>query len=461
MIAHGAHERAGRSTSTAARSSRATGRASDLTIVSAFEAVGEFTAGRMSQEDFDGIEKNACPSTGSCGGMYTANTMSLVVRGARHVAAVFVDDGQPRRRKGRLGGASRRACWSTRSRRDLKPRDIITRKSIENAVAADHGDRRLDQRRAALPRDRPRGRSANGRIDDFERMRKKVPVICDLKPSGQYVATDLHKAGGVPQVMKMLLDARPAARRLHDDHRAHDRRGTGRRADEPRADQDVIRPIDAAAVRARPSRDPEGQSVAGRLRRQDHRPEESGRSPARRACSSRRGRAMDAILAEQIKPRRRVCDPLRGAEGRPGHARRCWRRPRRIIGQGLGESVGLITDGRFSGGTWGMVVGHVAPEAFVGGTDRAGRGRRLDHHRRAPAAAAAERRRRGNRAPRARWQQPAPRYTRGVLAKFAAARVDREPGRGHRRLRQACGGARPRSSGQRRVHAACARPSPS
>lgn len=177
----------------------------DLTIVSSFEAVGEFTAGRMSEEDFKGVEKNACPSTGSCGGMYTANTMSSSFEALGMSLLYSSTMANPDDEKVDSAAESARVLVEA-VKKDLKPRDIITKKSIENAVAlimATGGSTNAVLHYLAIAH----AAEVEWSIDDFERMRKKVPVICDLKPSGQYVATDLHKAGGIPQVMKILLDA--------------------------------------------------------------------------------------------------------------------------------------------------------------------------------------------------------------------------------------------------------------
>src|SRR6478609_4354558 len=177
----------------------------DLTIVSAFEAVGSFTAGKMNEEDFVGIEKNACPSVGACGGMYTANTMSssfealgLSLLGSSQMAS---PDGE----KADSAAESARVLVEA-VKRDLKPRDIITKKSIENAIAlvmATGGSTNAVLHYLAIAS----AAEVPWTIDDFERIRRRVPVLCDLKPSGKYVAVDFHRAGGVPQVLKMLLNA--------------------------------------------------------------------------------------------------------------------------------------------------------------------------------------------------------------------------------------------------------------
>ncbi len=388
----------------------------DLTIVSAFEAVGEFTAGRMSKEDFDGIERNACPSAGSCGGMYTANTMSSSFE-ALGMGLLFSSTmANPDDEK--VGSAAESARVLVEAvKKDLKPRDIITRKSIENAVSlimATGGSTNAVLHYLAIAH----AAEVEWTIDDFERVRQKVPVICNLKPSGQYVATDLHKAGGIPQVLKLLLDAGL----LHGDCMTI----TGRTMAEeladipsvPREGQDVIRTIDKALYAQghlailKGNLSPEGcvAKITGLKN-----PVITG--PAR--VFNDEYTAMDAILADQIKSGDVLVMRYLGPKGGPGMPE-MLAPTAALIGKGLGESVGLITDGRFSGGTWGMVVGHVAPEAFDGGVIglvEEGDSITIDAHQQLLQLNVADdeiERRRAN------WVQPAPRYTRGVLAKFAA-----------------------------------------
>ncbi|MGJ0527222.1 dihydroxy-acid dehydratase [Burkholderia gladioli] len=388
----------------------------DLTIVSAFEAVGEFTAGRMSQEDFDGIERNACPSTGSCGGMYTANTMSSSFEALGMALPYSSTMANPDQEKVDSAAESARVLVEA-VKRDLKPRDIITRESIENAVSvimATGGSTNAVLHFLAIAH----AAEIDWSIDDFERIRQRVPVICDLKPSGRYVATDLHRAGGIPQVMKILLDAGL----LHGECLTI----TGQTVAEtlrevpsmPRADQQVIFPIDQALYR-------EGHLaiLKGNLAEDGAVAKISGlknpviTGPARVFDDEQS--ALQAILDDHIRAGDVVVLRYLGPQGGPGMPE-MLAPTSAIIGKGLGESVGLITDGRFSGGTWGMVVGHVAPEAFAGGTIalvQEGDSITIDAHRlllqlNVDDAELARR--------RAAWQRPAPRYTRGVLAKYAA-----------------------------------------
>ena len=385
-----------------------------LTIVSAFEAVGAFAAGKMKEEDFVGVEKNACPSVGACGGMYTANTMSssfealgMSLLGSSQMAA---PDGE----KADSAAESARVLVQA-VKNDLKPRDIITRKSIENAIAlvmATGGSTNAVLHYLAIA-------SAAGvkwTIDDFERIRRKVPVICDLKPSGRYVAVDFHRAGGVPQVLKILL----ANGVLHGDCMTiHGKTMKEMLKDvpaEPRNDQDVIRPWSKPLYK-----DGHLAILRGNLATEGCVAKITGlknpviTGPARVFDSE--NDCMKAIMAKKIKAGDVIVIRYEGPKGGPG-MQEMLAPTSALIGQGLGESVGLLTDGRFSGGTWGMVVGHVAPEAYVGGTIalvKNGDSITIDAKKRllqlnVPAKELAARRK--------KWKQPKPRYTRGLMAKY-------------------------------------------
>jgi len=387
----------------------------DLNIVSVFEAVGQFSAGNMSEEDFCQIERRAIPGTGSCGGMYTANTMSSsfealgmslpysstmanvedeIVASVKQCAAVLVEA----------------------IRQDLKPRDIVTKEAIENAVAvimATGGSTNAVLHFLAIAH----AAEVEWTIDDFERVRRKVPVICDLKPSGRFLAIDLHRAGGIPQVMKLLLNAGL----LHGDCMTITGKTVAENLadvpDAPPAGQEVIRPIaqpmydEGHLAILRGNLSPEGcvAKITGLKN-----PVITG--PARVFDDEQS--ALAAIMAKQIKAGDVMVLRYLGPKGGPGMPE-MLAPTGALIGQGLGESVGLVTDGRFSGGTWGMVVGHVAPEAFEGGTIalvKEGDSITIDAHQlklelNVDDAELARR--------RAAWRRPAPRYTRGVLAKFA------------------------------------------
>ena len=387
----------------------------DLTVVSVFEAVGELGAGRINREEFAAVERAAIPGKGSCGGMYTANTMSsafeamgMSLPGSSTMAAEDAEKAE----SAHQSGLALVECI----RHGITPRRILTKKAFENAIAvifAVGGSTNAVLHLLAIAH----AAGVDLELDDFERLRLKVPVIADLKPSGKYVATDLHRVGGIPLVMRMLLDQGL----LHGDCLTV----TGKTIAEnlasapssPPAGQDVVRPF-AQPVYAqghlailRGNLAPEG-SVA----------KISGlksvkiTGPARVFDSEED--AMRAILNDRIRPGDVLVIRYEGPKGGPG-MREMLAPTSAIIGKGLGDSVGLITDGRFSGGTFGLVVGHVAPEAAVGGPialvregDRItidGEAVRLDLH--VDEAELAAR--------RAAWKAPAPRYTSGVLAKYA------------------------------------------
>jgi len=388
----------------------------ELNIVSAFEAVGEFTSGRLSAEDLKGVEENACPGSGSCGGMYTANTMSssfeALGMSLPYSSTMANEDAE------KVASAAESARVLVEAiKNNLCPRDIITKKSIENAVSvimAVGGSTNAVLHFLAITS----AAEIDWTIDDFERIRQRVPVIVDMKPSGTYLATDLHQAGGIPQVMKILLDGGL----LHGDCMTI----TGKTIAEtlkdipsvPRADQKVIRTLDNPLYKQghlailKGNISPEGcvAKITGLKN-----PSITG--PARVFDSE--DDAMAAIMAQKIKDGDIVIIRYEGPKGGPG-MREMLAPTSALVGQGLGESVGLITDGRFSGGTWGMVVGHVAPEAYVGGVIaliNEGDSVTIDAHKlliqlNVSDEEIAKR--------KAAWKQPKPRYTRGLLAKYAS-----------------------------------------
>jgi dihydroxy-acid dehydratase len=388
----------------------------DLSIVSVFEAVGAFAAGKMSEEDFEGIERHACPTTGACGGMYTANTMSSSFEALGMSLLSSSSMANVDSEKLESTAKSARVLMEA-VRNNLKPSDIITRESIENAITlvmATGGSTNAVLHYLAIAH----AAHVKWTLNDFERIRKRVPVICDLRPSGRFMATDLHRAGGVPQVLKILLDAGLLNTECITI--------TGRTLGEelagipagPLSDQEVIREFDAplyaeghlAVLRGNLAPDGAVAKISGLKN-----PVMSG--PAR--VFENEQSAMDAILSDRINPGDVLVLRYLGPKGGPGMPE-MLAPTSAIIGRGLGESVGLITDGRFSGGTWGMVVGHITPEAFEGGPIalvQEGDIITIDAHRQALDLEIedAELNRR-----RSEWIQPAPRYTRGVLAKFAA-----------------------------------------
>jgi dihydroxy-acid dehydratase len=387
----------------------------DLNIVSAFEAVGEFSAGRLSGEDFKEIERRCIPGSGSCGGMYTANTMSSSFEALGMSLPYSSTMANPDQEKVDSTVESARVLVQA-VRSGLKPSDIITRESIENAVSvvmAVGGSTNAVLHYLAIAH----AARVPWTIDDFERIRRRVPVLCEMKPSGRYLATDLHRVGGIPQVMKILL----ANGLLHGQCMTI----TGRTVEQeleklpaqPRSDQDVIRPFDDPVYRQGHLAILKGNlSTEGCVAKITGLKKKSITGPGRVFDSE--DAAMEAILADRIRPGDVIVIRYEGPKGGPG-MREMLSPTSALIGKGLGDSVGLITDGRFSGGTWGMVVGHVAPEAYVGGLlalVQEGDSITIDADRlllqlNVPEAELTRR--------RASWSRPAPRYTHGVLAKFA------------------------------------------
>ncbi|MDN5251257.1 dihydroxy-acid dehydratase [Betaproteobacteria bacterium LSUCC0117] len=387
----------------------------DLNIVSVFEAVGQNAAGNLSDEDLEQIERRAIPSTGSCGGMYTANTMSSSFEALGMSLPYSSTMASPHDEIVGSATASARVLIEA-VKNDLKPRDIVTKKAIENAVAltmATGGSTNAVLHFLAIAH----AAGVEWTIDDFERIRKVTPVLCDLKPSGKYLAVDLHKAGGIPQVMKILLKAGL----LHGDCMTITGKTIAEQLadvpDEPRADQDVIRPISNPMYKQghlailKGNLSPEGcvAKITGLKN-----PVITG--PARVFDDEQS--ALKAILDGKIVAGDVMVLRYLGPKGGPGMPE-MLAPTGALIGAGLGESVGLITDGRFSGGTWGMVVGHVAPEAAVGGNIALieegdtitidATQLKLELH-----VSDADLQTR-----RAKWKAPAPRYVRGVQAKFA------------------------------------------
>ena len=387
----------------------------DLTVVSAFEAVGQYTSHKIDENELLEVERHACPGAGSCGGMFTANSMSSAFEAMGmslpYSSTMAAEDHE------KVESAARSAEVLVEAvRKQLKPRDIINRKSIENAIAvimAVGGSTNAVLHFLAIAH----AAEVEWSIDDFERIRSDVPVLCDLKPSGHYVATDLHKAGGIPQVMKMLLDHGL----LHGDCVTISGQTIAEVLEDipakPRENQDVIRqwenPMYAQGHLAILKGNLSAEGCVAKITGVKT-PKITG--PARvfeseEAC-------MAAILARQIQPGEVVVIRYEGPKGGPG-MREMLSPTSALIGEGLGDSVGLITDGRFSGGTYGMVVGHVAPEAFVGGTIalvHEGDSITIDAEKRLLQLNVSEEELARRRA---EWKPPQPRYTRGVLAKYA------------------------------------------
>lgn len=387
----------------------------DLTVVSAFEAVGQYSAGKIDEKELLEIESRACPGAGSCGGMFTANTMSSAFEALGmslpYSSTMAAEDAE------KADSTEKSAFVLVEAiRKQILPRQIITRKSIENAISvimAVGGSTNAVLHFLAIAR----AADVELTLDDFETIRARVPVLCDLKPSGKYVATDLHKAGGIPQVMKMLL--------VHDLLHPDSITITGQTIaeiladipEEPSTNQDVIRPWNNPMY-------PQGHLaiLRGNLATEGAVAKITGvKKPViigtARVFESEEA-SLDAILAGKIQAGDILVIRYEGPKGGPG-MREMLAPTSAIIGAGLGDTVGLITDGRFSGGTYGMVVGHVAPEAAVGGAIalvQEGDSITIDAPARLLQLNVSEEelaRRRAN------WQPPAPRYTKGVLAKYA------------------------------------------
>ena len=387
----------------------------DLNIVSVFEAVGQNAAGKMTDAELKEIEQKAIPGSGSCGGMYTANTMSSAFEALGMSLPYSSTMANPHDETQNSAKAAAKVLIEA-IKNDLKPRDIVTRKSIENAVAvimATGGSTNAVLHFLAIAH----AADVPWSIDDFERVRKKVPVICDLKPSGQFLAVDLHQAGGIPQVMKMLLKAGL----LHGDCMTITGKTVAENLaqipDHPRPEQNVIRTLDKALYAEGHLAILKGNlSTEGCVAKITGLKNPVMTGPARVFDDEQS--ALKAILDGKIKAGDIMVLRYLGPKGGPGMPE-MLAPTGALIGAGLGESVGLITDGRFSGGTWGMVVGHVAPEAAVGGNIafiHEGDSITIDAHQlllqlNVSDAQLAQR--------KEGWKPPEARYVRGVQAKFA------------------------------------------
>ncbi len=387
----------------------------DLTVVSAFEAVGEYSAGKIGDERLMAVERHACPGAGSCGGMYTANTMSSAFEAMgmslMYSSTMAAEDAEKADSTEKSAHALVNAI-----RQQILPSQILTRKAFENGISvimAVGGSTNSVLHLLAIAN----AMGVDLTIDDFETIRQRVPVLCDLKPSGRYVATDFHRAGGVPQVMKMLL----AQGLLHGDALTI----TGQTIEElladipvePRPDQDVIRPFSNPMYAIGHLGILKGNlATEGSVAKLTGVKNRHVTGPARVFESEED--CLTAILAKTINPGDVIVIRYEGPKGGPG-MREMLAPTSAIIGAGLGDAVGLITDGRFSGGTYGMVVGHVAPEAFVGGTIA------LVHEGDSITIDADQNLLQLNISDeelahrRAAWVPPAPRYQRGVLGKYA------------------------------------------
>jgi dihydroxy-acid dehydratase len=387
----------------------------DLTVVSVFEAVGQYSAQKIGDQDLKEVERRACPGAGSCGGMFTANTMSSAFE-ALGMSLMYSSTMAAEDPEKADNAAESARVLANAVHNQILPRQILTRKAFENAIAvvmAIGGSTNAVLHLLAIAR----AAGVPLTLDDFESIRARVPVLCDLKPSGAYVATNLHRAGGIPQVMKMLL----VHNCVHGDALTIEGKTVAELLADvpvtPAPDQDVIRPWDRALypqghlVILRGNLAPEGavakitgvknSSITGPARVFD----------SEEAC-------LEAILSGTVRPGNVIVVRYEGPKGGPG-MREMLAPTSALIGAGLGDSVGLITDGRFSGGTYGMVVGHISPEAAVGGAIalvHEGDDITIDAHRRLVQLNVSE----GEMTQRREaWRPPQPRYTTGVLAKYA------------------------------------------
>ena len=387
----------------------------DLTIVSAFEAVGQYSAGKIDEEHLTAIERRACPGAGSCGGMFTANTMSsafeVMGMSLPYSSTMAAEDAE------KADSAEKAAFTLVEAiHKQILPSQILTRKAFENAIAvimAVGGSTNAVLHLLAIAN----SIGVELTLDDFATIRDRVPVLCDLKPSGRFVITNLHEVGGIPLVMKMLLE--------HDLLHGDALTITGQTIAEilqdvpstPPGGQEVIRQWENPLY-------PQGHLaiLKGNLASEGAVAKISGvktpkiTGPARVFESEED--CLDAILAGKINAGDIVVVRNEGPKGGPG-MREMLAPTSAIIGAGLGDSVGLITDGRFSGGTYGMVVGHVAPEAAVGGTIalvQEGDTITIDSYARSLHLHVSDEELAQRRQS---WQPPSPRYPRGVLAKYA------------------------------------------
>ena len=387
----------------------------DLTVVSAFEAVGQLTSGKISEERLNKVEKNCIPGAGSCGGMFTANTMSAVIEvlglSLPHSSTMAAEDYEKE-----LSSEKSARVLVEAIKKDIRPLDLMTRKAFENAISvimAVGGSTNAVLHLLAISR--TAGVDLN--IDDFEIIRQRVPVICDLKPSGKYVTVDLHNAGGIPQVMKILLNAGL----LHGDCKNIEGKTLSESLkdvpDEPPSGQNVIRKINNPLYK-------KGHLaiLKGNLALEGSVAKISGvknpvlTGPARIFESEES--CLQSILNNEIKAGDVVVIRNEGPVGGPG-MREMLAPTSAIVGQGLGEKVALITDGRFSGGTYGLVVGHIAPEAAVGGNIaliKEGDQITVDALNQIIEVSLSndelEKRRKN-------WVKPMPKYKKGVLAKYS------------------------------------------
>ena len=386
----------------------------DLTVVSSFEAVGQFSAGSIDHNQLTNIEKNACPGFGSCGGMYTANTMSSAIE-AMGMSLPYSSTMSNEDNEKELNAQKSAQALFPMLEKNITPKDILTREAFENAISvvmAVGGSTNAVLHLLAISS----YMNLDLTIDDFEIIRKRVPHFCDLKPSGQFVTVDLHRAGGIPQVMKILLNKGL----LHGDCMTV----TGETVSEnlkevsnqANPNQKIILPIENPLS-------PEGHLVIlkGNISPEGSVAKVSGIKTKRIEGSARvfdsEEECLDAIIKDHIIDGDIVVIRYEGPKGGPG-MREMLAPTSALVGKGLGDKVGLITDGRFSGGTHGLVVGHVAPEAQVGGVIgliQEGDKVVIDIENRVLDVILSDEE---IKLRKEKWKPLAPKYKKGVLAKY-------------------------------------------
>jgi dihydroxy-acid dehydratase len=392
-----------------------TGDTRKLDIVSVFEAIGAHANQKISDKEFQAVEQCAIPGPGSCGGMYTANTMASAIEALgmslpnssaqNAISPAKMDDC---RRAG--------ACVVEMLRKGIKPLDILTKKAFENAITvviALGGSTNAVLHMLGIAH----AAKVKLSIDDFTRIGKRVPVLADLKPSGKHLMSELVAIGGIRPLMKMLLDKGL----LHGDAltvTGETMAETLKNVKPYPAGQTIIQPFDkpikkdSHLVILRGNLAPEGAvaKISGK---------EGLQFSGKAIVFEGEEKALTAILDGTVKPGHVIVIRSEGPKGGPG-MREMLAPTSAVMGKGLGKEVALITDGRFSGGSHGFVVGHVTPESYVGGPlalVKNGDPITIDAEKReitlsVPAKELAQRRK--------AWKKPAPRYTRGVLAKYAA-----------------------------------------
>ncbi len=387
----------------------------DLTVVSAFEAVGQLTSGKISKETLLAVEKNCIPGAGSCGGMFTANTMSAAIE-AMGLSLPYSSSMAAEEDDKLISTEKSAHVLVNAIKKNIRPLDLLTKEAFENAITvvmAVGGSTNAVLHLLAIAG----SAGIDLSIDDFEKIRQKVPVLCDLKPSGKYVTVDLHRAGGIPQVMKILLEAGL----LHGHCKTIEDRSIKELLEEipvkPSMNQEVIRPINSPVYKKGHLAILKGNIASeGSVAKISGIKDPVLTGPAKVFESEED--CLESILKKEIRAGDVVVVRNEGPVGGPG-MREMLAPTSAIVGQGLGDKVALITDGRFSGGTYGLVVGHVAPEAAIGGNIaliKDGDSITVDANQKLiqlniDDEVLDERRR--------KWIKPSAKYTKGILGKYA------------------------------------------